>query len=82
MTQDIKDLQNSFIFDYNAKIDELNDEHQGIFDADEDAIDMKEEHISNWFDADKSIVIQDEILILLYNELCQSSYAACKPIIS
>ena len=67
---DYQSLIKSFIEDYNAKTEEINDEFGGIFDEeDEEGI----EQISQWFDADRTIVKQESILMEIWNELVKMS---------
>ena len=63
-------LIESFIEDYNTKIEEINDEFGGIFDEEEEE---GIEKISQWFDADRSIVKQESILMEIWNELVKMS---------
>ena len=51
----------SFLADYNAKIEEINNWFGGIFDNDE--------QITEWFDADLGVVSQELNLMEMWNDL-------------
>ena len=67
-------LIKSFIEDYNAKTEEINDEFGGIFD-DEDLDGV--EQITKWLDADRSIVAQETNLKEMWNDLVKLADMQC-----
>ena len=60
------DLNKAFCDDYNARVQEINDEFGGIFD--EECLEDTEE-ITLWFNADRSIVCQERNLKEIWNSL-------------
>ena len=66
-------LIKSFIEDYNAKTEEINDEFGGIFDEDLEDV----EQITKWFDADRSIVAQERNLMEMWNDLVKLADMEC-----
>lgn len=75
VTEETNELNKSFIEDYNARVEEINDELGGIFDEEgEDEI----EEITNWLQADRSIINGDMILMELWNELVRAYDLECE----
>ena len=69
------ELNKSFIEDYNARVEEINDEFGGIFDEEnEDRI----EEITNWLQADRSIINGEMNLMELWNELVRAHDLECE----
>ncbi len=75
VAKETNELNKSFIEDYNARVEEINDELGGIFDEEsEDGI----EEITNWLQADRSIINGDMILMELWNDLVRSYDLECE----
>ena len=75
VTKETNELNKSFIEDYNARVEEINDEFGGIFDEEsEDGI----EEITNWLQADRSIINGEMNLMELWNELVRAYDLECE----
>ncbi len=75
VTEEANELNKSFIEDYNARVEEINDELGGIFDEeDEDRV----EEITNWLQADRSIINGEMNLMELWNELVRVYDLECE----
>lgn len=67
ITEQLNQIIESFIMDYNARVEEINDEMGGIFELEED--DFSDPTIRNYMKADRHIVSSEPHLVEMWREL-------------
>lgn len=76
ITDDLIEVHNDFIHEYNTIISEINDCMGGILELEDDM--SEEQEITNWLQADRSVVHGELFLMELWNELVKGYNLECK----
>ena len=76
ITEETKELNKDFIEEYNTRVSEINDCMGGILELDDEM--SEEQEITNWLQADRSVINGEMILMELWNELVKACDLECE----